>query len=325
MKAVIYEKYGSPSVLKIQQVAKPTLTDKEILIQVYATTVNRTDLAMLRAKPFIMRFFTGLLKPNKQILGTDFAGVIKAVGKNVTSFKLGDSVFGFDDRGLSSHAQYMALDQDAALATMPDSITYDQAAASLEGTHYAYNMINKVTLKKGQKVIVNGASGAIGAAAIQLLNYYGVKVTAVCNTKNTAAVKALGAEKVIDYTEEDFTKSKEKYSFVFDTVGKSSFAKCKPLLASEGVYISSELGWMAQNLFYALFTPITGSKKVIFPFPTDCKRTVFLIKKLSEEGYFNALIDRKYPLEAIAQAYRYVETGQKSGNVGITLEDNDKR
>lgn len=321
MKAVIYEKYGSPGVLTIQKVEKPTPKDNEVLIRVYAATVNRTDDAMLRAKPFIMRFFTGLFKPNKQILGTDFAGLIEAVGKDVSSLKTGDKVFGFDDRGLSSHAQYITLAQDAPLTTIPGTLTYDQAAASLEGAHYAYNMTNKVTLKNGQKAIVNGATGAIGSAAVQLLNYYGVDVTAVCDTKNTALVQSLGAKKVIDYTKEDFTKSNEKYSFVFDTVGKSSFAKCKPLLKSGGVYISSELGRMAQNLLFALITPIAGNKKVIFPIPTDCKRTVLLIKKLIEEGQFKAVIDRKYPLEEITEAYRYVETGKKTGNVVITLKD----
>ena len=330
MKAAVYEKYGSPSVLKIKKVEKPTPKDNEVLIRVYATTVNRTDCAMLRAKPFIMRFFTGLLKPNKPIPGTDFAGKIEAVGKNVELLKVGDKVFGFDDGGLSSQAQYMTLSEDNALTTMPDNITYEQAAASIEGAHYAYNFINKVNLKSGQKVLVNGATGAIGSAAVQLLKYFGADVTAVCNAKNTELVKSIGANKVIDYTKEDFTKSTEKYNFVFDTVGKSSFAKCKPLLQSGGVYISSELGLMAQNLFFALITPIIGKlpgrqgKKVIFPIPTNRGASVLFIKKLIEEGRFKAVIDRKYSMEEIAEAYRYVEKGQKTGNVIITLKDNNK-
>ena len=324
MKAAVYEKYGSPNVLKIKKTEKPTPKDNEVLIRVYATTVNRTDCAMLRAKPFIMRFFTGLLKPNKPIPGTDFAGKIEAVGKDVESLKVGDKVFGFNDSGLSSHAQYMTLSEDNALTTMPNNITYEQAAASIEGAHYAYNFINKVNLKSGQKVLVNGATGAIGSAAVQLLKYFGADVTAVCNAKNTELVKSIGANKVIDYTKEDFTKSTEKYNFVFDTVGKSSFKKCKPLLQSGGVYISSELGSMAQNPFLALITPIIGNKKVIFPIPTDCRKSVLFIKKLSEEGKFKAVIDRKYSLEEIAEAYRYVENGQKTGNVIITLKDNNK-
>ena len=320
MKAAIYEKYGSPSVLKVEEVEKPGPKDKEVLIKVYATTVNRTDCAMLRAKPFIMRFFTGLLKPNKPIPGTDFAGKIEAVGKDVASLKVGDKVFGFDDSGLSSHAHYMTLTEDNALTTIPNNITYEQAAASIEGAHYAYNFINKVDIKSGDQVLVNGATGAIGSAAVQLLKYFGANVTAVCNEKDTDLVKSLGASKVINYTKEDFTKSNEKFNFVFDTVGKSSFAKCKTLLVAGGIYISSELGWMAQNLFFALIKPIIGNKKVIFPIPTDRKASVLLIKKLSEEGKFKAVIDRKYSLEEIAEAYKYVEKGQKIGNVVITFE-----
>ena len=331
MKAVSQTQYGSPDILKIKMVEKPTPKDNEVLIRVYATTVNRTDCAKLRAKPFIMRFFTGLLKPNNPIPGTDFAGRIEAVGKNVALLKAGDKVFGFDDEGLSSHAQYMTLPEDNALATIPKNLTYEQAAASVEGAHYAYNFINKIDLKSGQKVLVNGATGAIGSAAVQLLKYFGANVTAVCNTKNTELVKSIGADEVIDYTKEDFTKTNEKYNFVFDTVGKSSFVKCKPLLQSSGVYISSELGPMAQNPFLALITPIIGKlpgrqagKKVIFPIPTDCKRSVLFVKKLIEEGKFKAVIDRKYLLEEIAEAYRYVEKGQKTGNVVITLGDNNK-
>ena len=319
MKAAIAEKYGAPSVLKIENVEEPVPNDNEVLIRVYAATVNRTDVAILRAKPFIMRFFTGLLKPKKPILGTDFAGKIEAVGKNVRTFKIGDKVFGFNDQGLSSHAEYMTFSANEALAIIPDNTTYEQAAASIEGVHYAYNMINKVGLKSGQNVLVNGATGAIGSAAVQLLKHFGANVTAVCNTKNIERIKSIGADKTIDYTKEDFTTFKEKYNFIFDTVGKSSFKKCKPLLESGGAYISSELGWMAQNIFFALFAPIMGKKKVIFPIPFDCKRSVLFIKRLMEEGRFKALVDRKYSLDEIVEAYLYVETGEKTGNVLLDI------
>lgn len=326
MKAIIHNKYGPPDFLRLKEVEKPTLKDNEVLIRVYATTVNRTDCAMLRAKPFIMRFFTGLFKPKIPILGTEFAGNIEAVGKDVMSFKVGDKVFGFDDGGLSSHAQYITLSENKALTTIPNNLTYEQAAASFEGAHYAYNMIKKVNLKREQKVLVNGATGAIGSAAVQLLKYFGANVTAVCNAKNFELVKSLGATKVVDYTEEDFTKSNEKYHYVLDTVGKSTFSKCKPLLLSGGVYISSELGPMAQNLFFALITPIMGnlpgrlaSKKVIFPIPTDTRGSILLIKKLIEQGKFKSVIDREYPLEQITDAFRYVEKGFKKGNVVITI------
>ncbi len=320
MQAATYEQYGSPDVLQIKEVEKPVPKEREVLIRVYAATVNRTDCAMLRAKPFIMRFVTGLFKPGKSITGTDFAGMIEAVGKDVTAFKAGDKVFGFDDSGVCSHARYLTLSEDKALSTLPENTSYQQAAASLEGAHYAYNFINKVDLKSGHKVLVNGATGAIGSAAVQMLTYFGAVVTAVCDTKNIALVKSLGADKVIDYTKEDFTtQDDQKYDFMFDTVGKSSFARCKPLLQPKGVYISSELGAMAQNPFLALLTPLTGGKKVVFPIPTDTKGSISFIKKLMEEGKFKPVIDRTYPLAQIAEAYRYVEKGQKTGNVVITM------
>lgn len=319
MRAVVHTKYGSPDVLQLKEVEKPTPKDDEVLIKIHATTVNRTDVAMLRAKPFIARLITGFFKPKEPILGSDFAGQIEAVGKDVESLKVGDKVFGLDDGGLSSHAEYMTIQEQKALTTMPENISYEQAAASTEGAHYAYNFFNKVNLKSGQKILINGATGAIGSAMVQLLKYFGANVTAVANTKNIKMVKSLGADTVIDYTKEDFTKTDEKYAFVFDTVGKSSFAKCKPLLERGGVYISSDLGWMAQNPFLALLTPIVGNKKVIFPIPTDARGSVFLVKKLIEEGYFIPVIDRKYSLEEIADAFRYVETGQKTGNVVISF------
>jgi NADPH:quinone reductase-like Zn-dependent oxidoreductase len=328
MKAIVYTKYGPPDVLELKEVAKPIPKDNEVLIKIYATTVNRTDYATIRAKPFFTRLFTGIFKPKKQIPGTEFAGKIEEIGKNVKSLKVGDRVFGFNDQGSESHAQYMTISEDKGLATIPKNATYEEAAASTEGAHYAYNFTKKVNLKSGQKVLVNGATGAIGSAAVQLLKYFGVNVTAVCNTKNIELVESLGADKVIDYTNEDFTKDDEKYNFVFDTVGKSSFAKCKPLLIPGGVYISSDLGYMAQNVFLPLITPIIkpmiGNKKTVFPMPTDIRGTIHLIKKLIEEGKFKAVIDRTYPLEHIVEAFRYVETGQKTGNVVIAVEHNDK-
>ncbi len=326
MKAIIYIKYGPPDVLQIKEVRKPVPKDYEVLIRVYATTVNRTDCATIRAKPFFMRIGTGLFKPKKQIPGTEFAGEIEAVGKNVRSLKTGDKVFGFYDQGSGSHAQYMSIKENNAI-TMPDNISYEQAAASFEGAHYAYNFINKVDLKKGQNVLVNGATGAIGSATVQLLKYFDVNVTAVCSTKNIELVKSLGAGKVIDYTKEDFTKDEQKYDFVFDTVGKSSFFKCKHLLQSGGIYISSDLGYMSQNIFLPLITPIIksmlGNKKTIFPTPTDTRGSMLLIKSLIEQGKFRAIIDREYPLEQIVEAYRYVEKGHKTGNVVITVSHNN--
>jgi len=324
MKAIIYKKYGPPDVLELKEIEKPIPQDNEVLIKVLAATVNRTDTATIRAKPFFARFFTGLFKPKKQIPGTEFAGEIIAVGKNAASFKPGDKVFGFDDTGSGPQAEYLAISEDKALATMPENITYEQAAASSEGAHYAYNFINKVDLKAGDKVLVNGATGAIGSAAVQLLKYFGANITGVCAAKNIGLVKSLGADKVIDYTKEDFTQRQNNaFDFVFDAVGKSSFFKCKKILKPGGVYISSDLGSMAQNVFLPLITPLIkpliAGKKTIFPIPTDAKASVLLVKKLIEQGKFKAVIDRKYPLEQIVQAYKYVETGQKIGNVVITI------
>ena len=324
MKAITYTKYGSPDVLKFKEIDRPTPKDNEILIKIHATTVNRTDSATIRAKPFIIgRLLTGLWGPKKQIPGTEFAGKIEEIGKDVKSLKVGDKVFGFDDSGSQAHAEYMTISEDKAI-TIPKKITYEQAAASSEGAHYAYNSINKVNIKPGQKVLVNGATGAIGSAAVQLLKHFDVKVTATSNTKNLELVKSLGADKVIDYTKEDFTKDKEKYNLVFDAVGKSTFGKCKPLLQPKGVYISSDLGPWAQNIFLPIITPILGGKKTAFPIPTDIRRTLVLIKKLIEEEKFKTVIDRKYPLEKIVEAYRYVEKGQKTGNVVVTVGHNKK-
>ena len=324
MKAVVCTKYGSPEVLKLKEVEEPTPKDNEILIKIHATTVNRTDCALLRAKPFISRFITGLIRPKKTILGTEFAGEIEAVGKDVTSFKVGDKVFGFSGNDFGAHAEYMIMPEEGSLTTMPANMTYEEAAPSTEGAHYALSFIRKANMQSGQRILINGATGAIGSAAVQLVKYFGADVTAVCNTKNVALVESLGADKVLDYTKEDFTKDDQVYDAVFDTVGKSSFSRCKPLLKPGGIYISSELGYMAQNPILALVTPIIGNKKVKFPIPKHSDENVVLFKKLIEAGKFKGVIDRCYPLEEIVEACKYVETGQKTGNVVITVEHNNK-
>lgn len=327
MKAIIYANYGQPDVLQLKEVEKPTPKPNEILVKVKAATVNRTDCANLTAKPFIMRFSLGLFNPKIQIPGTEFAGVIEAVGAEVTEFKTGEKVFGFDDSILSSCAEYLTIDEKHNVVKMPELIDFQQAAASSEGAHYAYNFINKVELKEGQKMMVNGGSGGIGSATIQLAKYFGADITATCTTKNIELMKQLGARKVIDYTKEDFTQDDEKYDYVFDTVGKSSFGKCKRIMKPEGVYISSELGKGSQNVFFSLYSwvfgsmPGKGKKKVKFPYPPDIKRSLLLIKKLTEEGKFKPVIDRIYPLENVAEAYRYVLKGQKTGNVVISIDE----
>ena len=325
MKALVYTKYGSPNVLQLKEVEKPLPKENEVLIRVHATTVNRTDCATIRAKPVFMRIVTGLFKPKKQIPGTAFAGEVEAVGKSVSSLNVGDKVFGFDARGAGAHAQYMTIQADKVV-TIPDKLSYEQAAAIPEGTHYAYNFINKVDLEKGQHVLVNGATGAIGSAAVQLLKYFGAQVSAVCSTQHIDLVKSIGADRVIDYTKDDFTKDAQTYDFVFDAVGKSSFFKCSSLLKPGGVYISSDLGYMSQNLFLPLVTPIIkpliGNKRTIFPTPVDIGESLRLLQRLVEQDKFKAVIDREFSLEDIVEGYRYVELGHKTGNVVITVEHN---
>jgi len=323
MKALVYEKYGPPSVLQLREIEVPIPKDDEILVRIHATTVNRTDCATIRAKPFFLRIITGLFSPKKQIPGTEFSGEVETVGENVSAYKVGDRVFGFDDEGAKAHAQYLTVSGSRVL-TIPKGVTYEMAAASFEGAHYAYNFINKVNLKKGDKVLVNGATGAIGSAAVQLLKHFGADITAVCAEKNIELVKSLGASRVIDYTKSDFTTDKTKYDYVFDAVGKSSFFKCSRILKKDGTYISSDLGYMAQNLILPLITPVIklfiNNKKSIFPTPKDIMGSMNLIRDLIEQGKFSTVIDRFYPLGQIIEAYKYVEEGHKTGNVVIRVK-----
>lgn len=314
MKAATRTVYGAPEVLRISDIAKPTPKDNELLIKVHATTVNRTDCGVLWGKPFIIRFFTGLTKPRLASTGTDFAGEVAAVGKDVTAYQVGDRIFGFLDDGIGSHAEYFTISADGPLTTIPDGISYEKAAASAEAAHYAYNFINKVNIKAGDNVMLNGGTGAIGSAALQMLKAMGVTVTATCRTQHLELVKNMGADKVLDYLQDDFTQDDELYDFVFDAVGKSTYGKCKRLLKPKGVYISSELGPGAQNPFLALVSP-----HVKFPVPTDIKRSLGIIKDLLVQGKFQPLIDRTYPLEAIRAAFTYVNSGEKVGNVVLKM------
>ena len=320
MKAAVHTSYGPPNVVRIAEVEKPAAKDNQVLVKVHATTVNRTDSALRAAKPFVNRFFTGLTRPRVTVLGNEFAGEVEAVGRSVTSFEVGDRVFGYTGTRFGAHAEYVAMPEDGSLATMPANVTYEQAATSTEGAHYALAHIKAARIRDGQDVLVYGATGAIGSAAVQLLKSLGANVTAVCDTKNVELVRHLGAERVIDYTTEDFTKDEQTYDVVLDAVGKSSFGRCKPLLKPRGIYISSELGPHAQNPLLALITPLHGGKKVMFPIPKHDQAMVGYFKELIESGQFKPVIDRTYPLDQIVEAYRYVETGQKIGNVVVSVE-----
>lgn len=319
MKAIVYTKYGPPEVARLTDIPKPVPKDNEILIQVYSSTVNRTDAGFRSAEYFVSRFWSGLLRPKTQVLGCEFAGVVEATGKAVTTFKRGDKVFGFNDKTFGGHGEYLTVAETAAVAIMPANSSFDEAAALTEGAHYALVNIRAAKVKPGQQVLVNGATGAIGSAAVQLLKYFDATVTAVCNTKNVALVKCLGADVVIDYETQDFTKTKNKFDFIFDAVGKSSFAQCKPLLTKKGIYISTELGKNGVNLLLALTTPLVGGKKLLFPLPSINKSDVLFLKELVEKGTFKPVIDRKYTLDQVVEAYSYVESGQKTGNVVIKI------
>jgi NADPH:quinone reductase-like Zn-dependent oxidoreductase len=319
MRAAVYTTYGPPEIVQLEEVEKPVPQSNEVLIKIYATTVNRTDCGFRSAEYFIVRFFSGLIKPKNKILGNEFAGEVESVGKGVTLFKQGDKVFGYNDNKFGAHAEYMVMAEGDSLTTMPYNINYEQAAALTEGGHYALCDIRAAKIKSGQNILINGATGAIGSAAVQLVKYFGAAVTAVCDTKNAGLVKSLGADVVIDYTKEDFTKLNEKFDVVFDAVGKSSFGKCKPLLKKGGVYMSTELGYMSQNPFLALLTPLFGGKRVLFSIPSISKKDVIFLRELAEAGKYKPVIDRHYPLEQIVEAYRYVETGMKTGNVIINV------
>ncbi|WP_342305011.1 NAD(P)-dependent alcohol dehydrogenase [Methanolobus sp. ZRKC5] len=320
MKVVVYEKYGPPEVLQFKEVDKPIPEDKEILIKIHATTVNRTDCGLRKADPFIARFFTGLIKPKRAILGTEFAGEIEATGNDVKEFIEGDRVFGHSGDKFGTHAEYICLSEDDPIAIKPDNMTYEEAASVCDGAILSLNYLGRANIQSGQKVLINGASGSIGSAAVQLAKYYGAEVTAVCSTTNTEMVSSLGADRIIDYTKEDFTSDEQTYEVVFDAVGKSSFSLCKNIIKSGGIYFSTELGFLAQNPFLELWTSKFGSKKVMFPLPKYTKQDVLFFKELIEEEKIKAVIDRCYSLEQIVEAHRYVEKGHKKGNVVITVE-----
>ena len=319
MKAAVYKKYGPPDIVKIKEVDRPSPMSNEVLVKIFATTVNRTDCGFRSAEYFISRFFSGLFRPKFEILGNEFAGIIEAVGNDVKLLNVGDKVFGYNDTKFGAHAEFMTIAETDAITTIPNDMTFEQAAPITEGAHYALCDIRAAKIKSGHNVMIYGASGAIGSAAVQLVKYLGVKVTAVCNTQNVEAVKSLGADQVIDYITQDFTKTGQEFDFIFDAVGKSSFGRCKPLLKRHGIYISTELGKNSENIFLALLTPLFKGKKVLFPLPTITKEDVIFLKKLVESGKYKPLVDRSYTLDKIVDAYKYVETRKKVGNVVITL------
>jgi NADPH:quinone reductase-like Zn-dependent oxidoreductase len=319
MMAAVHTRYGPPEVVRVVEVPAPVPGEREILVKVHATTVNRTDCGFRAAEPWIVRFFGGLTKPKATINGSEFAGVVEALGRGVTSFEVGDLVFGFSE-DFGAHAEFLVIPADGPVATIPASLGFEQAAPATEGSHYALTDIRKAKIGAGHRVLVNGATGAIGSAAVQLLKDLGATVTATCAREHIELVRGLGADRVIDRTAEDFTRDEQTYDMVFDAVGKSSFGRCKRLLVPNGIYLSTDLGPLSQNPILALAGPLFGGRRVLFPIPPRHDRAIVRhIRELLASGAFKPVIDRRYPLDRIVEAYRYVETGQKIGNVVIDV------
>lgn len=317
MKAMVYTTYGSPEVLQLTQVEKPTPSDTEVLIKVCATTVTAADCMMRRGEPLWGRIILGFRKPSRKILGLELSGEIEAVGKAVKRFRKGDQVYGFTGFGLGAHAEYVCMPERGSLALKPVNKTYADATAAVDGASTAlFFLRDKANIQPGQKVLINGASGSIGTYAVQLAKYFGAEVTGVCSTRNTELVRSLGADKVIDYTREDFTKNAESYDIIFDTVGKSSFANCKNALKKNGCYLPTT---GLQNNFLMLWTSIKGGKQVKAGMSVQKQAALVFLKELIETDRLKIVIDKCFPLEQLAEAHRYVESGHKKGNVVITV------
>jgi NADPH:quinone reductase-like Zn-dependent oxidoreductase len=320
MRAVVHDRYGPPDVLRVEEVEQPVPKDDEVLVKVHATTVNRTDCHIRGANPFLWRFFgAGLLRPKQRLSGSDLAGEVVAVGSAVTEFAVGDHVFGTSRYRFGAHAEYVCVRESALIAHKPAGMSFEEAAAIADGALAALMSLRRVGLREGQRIVVYGASGAMGTAAVQLAKHFGAHVTAVCNTKNVELVRSLGADRVFDYTREDFTKSGETYEIVLDAVQKHSFRRSRRSLKPGGLYVATDLGFLWHVPLLALASKWIGDRKVIFSLGRPTKEDLLLVKELIEAGRYRAVIDRTYPLEDVVEAAKYVETGQKTGNVVLIL------
>jgi NADPH:quinone reductase-like Zn-dependent oxidoreductase len=323
MKAAVYRRYGPPEVVQVTEAPTPEPAAHELLVRVRATSVNRTDCGFLRAHPPVVRLFAGLSRPRRTILGCEFAGDVEAVGPHVTAFSVGDRVFGYDDAGWGGHAQYKTVSERRMVTTIPAGLSYEHAAVSTEGAHYALRHVRALRVGDGTSVLVHGATGAIGTAAVQLLKHAGAHVVATSTTANVALVRALGADVVVDWEREDFTALPDRFGVVLDAVGKSSFGACRRLLRDGGVYVSTDLGPKAQNPILALAGPALRAlhaKRVAFPLPRTGKEVIEFLRQRLERGELTPVIDRTYALDEIVEAFRYVETGRKTGNVVVVVD-----
>lgn len=314
MKAVVFDRYGPPDVLRVEEIERPKPKEDEVLVKVRATTVNRTDCGFRAAEPFFSRFFTGLLRPKYRTPGMELAGEVVAVGGAVSQFAVGDEVFGL--RGNSANAEYVCVRESGALAHKPAALSFDEAAAVSDGACIALACLQNADPLDGKRIVVYGASGSIGTAAVQLAKALSAHVTAVCATKSVELIRSLGADEIVDYTQKDFTKNGETYDVVLDAVGKFSFARSRRSLAPGGLYVATDRPY---NFPLALLTKWVGERKVVFSASGYKRESVLLLKELLEAGKYRPVLDRTYPLEDVVEATRYVESWQKAGNVVLTL------
>lgn len=331
MKAIVFTEYGTPDVLKIKEVAKPAPKENEILVKVYATPINYGDLIArnfgnLTPREFNMptplylpsRMAFGWTKPRINILGSELAGEVEAVGRDVTKFKTGDAVFAYLGMNMGANAEYVCIPEAGSVALKPSNLSYEEASTLPYGAIMATSLIAKGNLQRGQKVLINGASGGIGSMAVQLAKHFGADVTGVCGTPRLEFVKSLGADRVIDYTKEDFTQNGETYDLIFDILGRSSFSQVRRSLKPNGIYLLASFKMKA--LLQMLWTSITGGKqKVICAFANETSESLTFVKGLVEEGKIKAIVDKRFPMEQAAEAHKYVEGGHKQGNVVITI------
>lgn len=319
MKAAMVDEYGPPEVVRVAERSAPTPGPGDLLVLVVATTVNRTDCGYRAARPFFIRFWSGLRRPRFPVWGTEFAGRVEEVGDRVATFDVGDRVFGYCEGTFGAHAELMTVPADAAVAAIPDGMSFESVAPATEGWHYALANLEAAGVGPGVDVLIHGATGAIGSAAVQIAHALGATVTAVCPGESVELVRGLGADRVIDRDTEDFTFRSESYDVVFDAVGKTTFGRCRRVVRPGGVFLTTDLGPWAQNPVLALVTRLFGDKRVVLGLPVDQGNIAERAKVMIEAGTYRPVIDRSYPLDRIVDAYRYVESGQKTGNVVVTV------